>query len=145
MPYIESVRRAWADCRGMTLIELMVALVFLTLAAAIALNILVAAMAWNRLAADQTRAVAYGTEVMEELKVVPQRLPALAGETYSPALGNWSRLGIGVEGSSDGLMARVGIEPYDAQAGLFEVRVEITWDFRGKQRKINLVTLMAGD
>lgn len=131
------------DSQGMTLVELLISVVMLGLVATLVLGMLVNAIGWNRMAAGETMATAYASEIMEELKSSPGDLGLISGKTYSTKLGNWSALGVDIAGSRDGLEAKVSIKVEDEALALYNVVVEVEWDYRGKRRSVKLVTLVA--
>ena len=77
------------DQQGITLVEILVSVVLLSLVSTIFLNLLVTAIGWNQLAADKTRATNYAVAVMEELRTVSSDFPVLCSYTYSYEQGNW--------------------------------------------------------
>jgi len=126
------------DSEGMTLIEVLAALAVISLLAVAVSATLVNASGWNRLAADETKAVAYAAEMMEAIRASAGRLPGLSGSTYSVGLGNWSDLAVSTSGERDGMQAQVSVSGYEIDAGLYRVDVEVSWETVGKPHVIQL-------
>lgn len=130
--------------RGMSLIEVLAALALIAVVAVSVSAALVSASAWNVLAADQSRATAYATEIMEQVKASAENLPALSQETYSPVRGNWEELGLAVEGQREEMTAQVRIDDYDEALDLYRVEVEVSWETRGRLRRVDLMSVVWG-
>ncbi|MGI6487876.1 MAG: prepilin-type N-terminal cleavage/methylation domain-containing protein [Syntrophomonadaceae bacterium] len=132
------------DQRGITLVEILVAVVLLSLVSTIFLNLLVTAMGWNELAADKTRATNYAASVMEELRTVSSDFSVLCGYTYSYDQGNWDELGLSLPAMEEKMKAEVAIQADDEAAGLFGIKVLVEWGHRGKQREVVLESMIWG-
>ena len=132
------------DQQGITLVEILVSVVLLSLVSTIFLNLLVTAIGWNQLAADKTRATNYAVAVMEELRTVSSDFPVLCGYTYSYEQGNWDELGLKLPAVEEEMKAEVAIQADEATAGLFRVKVLVEWDYRGKQRGVTLDSMIWG-
>jgi type II secretory pathway pseudopilin PulG len=128
--------------QGITLVEILVAVVLLSLVSIIFLNLSVTAVGWNQLAANKTRATNYAAAVMEELRTVSSDFPVLCGYTYCYDQGNWDELGLKLPAVEEGMKAEVAIQADEAAAGLFRVKVLVEWDHRGKQRGVTLDSMI---
>lgn len=120
-------------CRGMTLLEVLVAFVVLSLAMAVIMQIFSGGMRNGRLAGTYSRAV-----------FLAQSKLAAAGVEQPLAVGE----GSGQAG--DDLRWRITVAPYDdggaadrllLPARLYQVRVRVGWSEEGRERQIELSSL----
>ena len=125
-----------ANCQGMTLIEVLVAFIVLSLTMAVVMQIFSGGMRNARLAETYSRAVFLGES---KLAAVGVEQPLTPGEG-SGELGvdlRW-RVMVGLYddgGAADRLMLPVR---------LYQVRVRVNWSESGRERQIELASLRLG-
>ncbi|MGE5398394.1 MAG: type IV pilus modification PilV family protein [Chitinophagales bacterium] len=126
------------DEKGMTLIEILAALTILTMAIMVIITSFTTAIIWNAESGRRTRAIYFGSEVIEELKSNPSLVTNTSGYVdYSSRVDYIAPpLGIG---------AKVSIFDYDTTLKLHTVLVKPTWNTRGIERSDSLQTVIRGD
>ena len=124
------------NCQGMTLIEVLVAFVVLSLTMAVVMQIFSGGLRNARLAETYSRAVFLAES---KLAAVGVEQPLAPGEGSGQ---------LGVD-----LRWRVTVGPYDDNSAadrlmlpvrLYQVRVRVNWSERGRERQIELVSLRLG-
>ena len=125
-----------SNCQGMTLIEVLVAFVVLSLTMAVVMQIFSGGMRNARLADTYSRAVFLAESKLAEVGI---EQPLASGE------------GGGQLGSD--FRWRVTVAPYDdggaadrltLPARLYQVRVRVNWSEGGRERQIELASLRMG-
>lgn len=121
--------------RGMTLIEVLVAFVILSLAMGVIMQIFFGGMRNARLAGGYSRAV-----FLAESKLAAAGLeqPLTVGET-SGQLNSDLRWRVTIAPFEDG-----GAEQPAMPARLYQVRVRVSWSDEGRQRQVELGSLRLG-
>ena len=130
------VTRQFSNCRGMTLIEVLVAFVVLSLSLAVIMQIFSGGMRNARLAGSYSQAVFLA------------RSRLAAGGLEEPIA-----LGEGGGQSGPDLHWRVTVAPYDdggaadgllLPSRLYQVRVRVNWGEEGRDRQVELASLRLG-
>ena len=125
-----------SDCQGMTLIEVLVAFVVLSLTMAVVMQIFSGGMRNARLADAYSRAVFLAESKLAETGV---EQPLAPGEGAGK-LGSDFRWRVTVLRYDDGGAA----ERLTLPARLYQVRVRVNWNEGGRERQVELFTLRVG-
>ncbi len=117
------------DQRGMTLVEIMVAMIILALALAWLAPLLVIAMRGNRFGGDLTEATTLAQDKLEEFRNMSYSsmlADPVGQDTVGAAVRSWT------------------ITEEEDQDGLANIEVNISWqDDKGQDHQVQLVTLLA--
>jgi prepilin-type N-terminal cleavage/methylation domain-containing protein len=115
--------------KGMTLVEVMVAMIILAIALAWLAPLLIISMRGNRVGADVTLASTLGQDKLEELRN-ESFLTLMADSTGQDTVGS--------------VVRSWTITPEDGQDGLARIEVTLRWqDDKGKDHEIEFVTMQA--
>lgn len=123
--------------KGMSLVEVLVALVILTLGTGLLLSIFSGGMRWNREAALKTRDLGLACQVIEILKSHPEKVKENRD-------GDMTSLNLNLDMPA-GLAFWTTITVFDESLDLYLVRVEVSGSDRNVGRKTCLVTILPGD
>lgn len=126
----------FSSTKGTSLIEVLAALVVVSLVIGSALSFFTRGMAWNQGAAMRTRAVYYGQALIEEIKVCPVKI-------HENISGDQAALDLNVK-APKGISSRVFISRYDAALHLYQIRVELVWTVREKTQQETLMAILQG-
>jgi general secretion pathway protein I len=124
------------NCQGMTLIEVLVAFIVLSVTMAVIMQIFSSGMRNARMAESYSRAVFL---VQSRLAAVGIEQPLVPGE-YSGQLDNTLRWHVSVFTAEDG----GAVAQQQMPARLYQVRVRADWSEDGRQRQVELVSLRLG-
>lgn len=126
----------FSSTKGTSLIEVLAALVIVSLVIGSALSFFTRGMAWNQGAAMRTSAIYYGQALIEEIKAYPVKI-------HENLSGDQAALALDVE-APKGISSRVFISRYDAALHLYLIRVELVWKVRDKTQQETLMAILQG-
>ncbi|MDD2510225.1 MAG: hypothetical protein PHP26_08305 [Syntrophomonas sp.] len=132
------LQQGYLGQEAMTLLEVLLALVLLTLIANVALAIFTTSAIWIKHSCHESTASYYAASLLEELREKTENI-----ETVSLAAPEELGLGEGYTPSiPPGISAKIDMERVNDMDRLYRVRVTVCWDEGEEKRKLCLVTMI---
>lgn len=129
--------RIWSDYAGVTLLEVLVALVLLGLLAGSMLHISGVAGRWTEEASRQNQAAALAFGILEYCRAVPDWVE------NGPYSGDDARQLWSSDPVNRALYPwQADVEPCDGEAQLWQVRVRVNWDGGSSEKAVEMCTLL---